>query len=708
MFIGFCSILLIVPKQPIIHDICIKLFIISLLCLFFELAFIRYVPGSIRFVAYYNNIVLISSFLGLGLGCLHRPRKDTFYSFPWCVLVLVITIMVFKLGLVRPFSLVPIDYNIYSSSSYGIIPMEVVVPIVFALNAVVFYVMGQKLGHYLERVAPLEGYSINILGNLAGIIAFIILTNLRTSPLLWFGAGFILSMYFLRVSKRVILSSLVIFALTLFIVYSHTQNDIWSPYYKISRYSNNLPRGMTFIQVDDDFYQAMGDLSSHSIDEFRKYSQQSNAYKMMYALAVNAKKIYELPFQFIAPRNILILGAGTGNDTASALRFHPDKVDAVDIDPVIIDIGKRDHPERPYSSVRVHVCVDDARSFVKESRSTYDLIMYGFLDSHRMLSHMASIRLENYVYTVESFQESRNLLDPNGILSVAFSPPQQWVAERIFAAMAEVFGHNVRAFRLSEPTVLNLQHLNVIIAGPGIEDHHGVPAGFREVTHEYRKSAVPASLIPNDNWPFLYLKDRKIPSEYLLVMAIILIISTASLRVIISRPQNIHLHFFFLGAGFLLYETKSITECALLFGSTWKTTSVVLFAFLSTILLSNIAAGRQWIQKKPLNLIYAFLLLSILVNYLVPLEAFVRQSYVFRLISTGVFIGTPIFFAGIIFALTFKNARHPSSALGSNLLGCIVGGLGEYACLIFGLKSLYIIASLFYVCSFVIKNKYKY
>src|SRR5574341_424750 len=167
--------------------------------------------------------------------------------------------------------------------------------------------------------------------------------------------------------------------------------------------------------------------------------------------------------------------------------------------------------------------------------------------------------------------------------------------------MEEVFGSNVRAFRLTETSVMNLQHLNVIVAGSVVKDHYGVPAGFREVTSDYRKFVVPVSLIPTDNWPFLYLKDRKIPSEYMMVMAIILLISMASLWVTISRPRNIHLHFFFLGAGFLLYETKSITECALLFGSTWKTTSVVLTAFLSTIFLSNIAAGRQWIQRVPVN-----------------------------------------------------------------------------------------------------------
>ena len=45
---------------------------------------------------------------------------------------------------------------------------------------------------------------------------------------------------------------------------------------------------------------------------------------------------------------------------------------------------------------------------------------------------------------------------------------------------------------------------------------------------------------------------------------------------------------FFLGAGFMLLETKGVVHLALLFGSTWVVNSIVFFAILVMILLSNL------------------------------------------------------------------------------------------------------------------------
>jgi len=57
-------------------------------------------------------------------------------------------------------------------------------------------------------------------------------------------------------------------------------------------------------------------------------------------------------------------------------------VDAVEIDPAILALGKSQHPERPYDSAQVAVHLTDARNFLKRSQNRYDLILFGALDSH--------------------------------------------------------------------------------------------------------------------------------------------------------------------------------------------------------------------------------------------------------------------------------------------------------------------------------------
>src|SRR5581483_1645637 len=136
---------------------------------------------------------------------------------------------------------------------------------------------------------------------------------------------------------------------------------------------------------------------------------------------------YNLPYRFYPhPQSVLIAGAGMGNDAAAALRNGSGHVTAVEIDPLIYRNGKELHPEHPYRSDRVSVYVDDARAFIQKTRQKYDLIVYSILDSHTTSSHYTNIRLDNYVYTVESMRRTRELLKPNGIFVMSFSSERPW------------------------------------------------------------------------------------------------------------------------------------------------------------------------------------------------------------------------------------------------------------------------------------------
>src|SRR5205085_3896167 len=70
---------------------------------------------------------------------------------------------------------------------------------------------------------------------------------------------------------------------------------------------------------------------------------------------------YNLPYRFYrAPASVLVLGAGMGNDVAAALRNGAGEVVAVEIDPLILRLGRKLHFEKPYDSPRVKVVVNDA------------------------------------------------------------------------------------------------------------------------------------------------------------------------------------------------------------------------------------------------------------------------------------------------------------------------------------------------------------
>ena len=79
------------------------------------------------------------------------------------------------------------------------------------------------------------------------------------------------------------------------------------------------------------------------------------------------------------------------------------KVHAVEIDPVIMEFGAFYHPERPYDDPRVIRVVDDARSFLRSTTETFDMVVYGLLDSHGLLSHASSVRLEKVIRATALF-----------------------------------------------------------------------------------------------------------------------------------------------------------------------------------------------------------------------------------------------------------------------------------------------------------------
>src|SRR4029077_5971556 len=160
---------------------------------------------------------------------------------------------------------------------------------------------------------------------------------------------------------------------------------------------------------------------------------------------------------------------------------------------------------------------------------------------------------------------------------------------------------------------------------------------------------------------------------------------------------------FFLGAGFMLLETKGVVHMALLFGATWMVNSIVFFAILSMILASNLYV----LAARPRRLwpYYVLLLAALWVNSVVPMDDFLSLPGVSKVIASCAVVYLPVFFAGVIFATAFRSSRQPDIDFGSNIAGIILGGLSEYFSLIVGFNNLLWIAMGYYVLSALLRPK---
>src|SRR5438552_5786079 len=77
-------------EQILIKDARARIFLVSFSVLFFELLCIRWIPSYIRYLSYFNNFILLASFLGMGLGILSARRKRFWFP-PFAAMLLLLT-----------------------------------------------------------------------------------------------------------------------------------------------------------------------------------------------------------------------------------------------------------------------------------------------------------------------------------------------------------------------------------------------------------------------------------------------------------------------------------------------------------------------------------------------------------------------------------------------------------------------------------------
>jgi SAM-dependent methyltransferase len=442
--------------------------------------------------------------------------------------------------------------------------------------------------------------------------------------------------------------------------------------------------------------------------------------------------------------DVLIIGAGSGNDVSRALQWGAQHVDAVEIDPAINRLGRQYHPDHPYQDPRVEIHLDDGRNFLRSTTRKYDLIVYALVDSLVLHSGYSNIRLESFLFTRQAFEDVRRHLKPTGNFVIYNYFRQGWLAARLQQGLEEVFGAGnplvltLPYRKIIEPEQSTFGDFTIFFAGatddlrkafatrpdyrlranvsPGPDSPNGFelaqltpPANdylhFGLATVSQPKEALRTA---TDDWPFLYLRKPMIPTLSLRGMLImggtgVLLILLFMRRLKSTQSVNgeesisLNLRLFFLGAGFMLIETKAVVTMALLFGSTWVVNSVVFFALLLMILFAN-----YWtIKFKPSRLwpYYAGLLIALTLNTIAPIDFFLGMNRSIQIIGSCLLVFAPILFAAIIFADSFRRTANPDRAFGINIAGAIVGGLAEYSSMLFGFQYVALIAIVFYLVS---------
>ena len=710
----------------------INLFLVGFLVLFFELACIRWFAAYVVFLQFFTNVVLIASFLGMSCGCLAaRQHRDWLDYFPFIALGTVVAALALY-AVYHYWSGLSIDVGgqaspqeVFFGTDYRnpdvaqfVVPIEAVAAVFFVLIALMFVGLGQVLGRafdsYPNRVM---GYTLNIAGSLVGIVGFSAISFIQAPSVVWFFISCGGIAYLLRQAGSLTkLKALALVALVLglsvpmgWLHRIQIHETRWSPYYMVD---HNVVSGEILV-------------NSIGHQQMVPFGSTGSLYSLIHLLQRDSGGA---PF-----RDALIIGAGSGNDLAHALRFGASQIDAIEIDPAIQDIGRRYHPDHPYQDARVIPHLDDGRHFLRTTDQKYDLVIYALVDSLILHSGYANIRLESYLFTEQAFADVKRVLKPDGIFVTYNFLRQGWIVERIAAMAQRTFGcppivlslPYEETLRTSSPAGFTMviagcnshiaaafaQHNDFWLDTDSVRnlDVDGFTLRPETITPDQRRHLErisPTTLIhdggevltTSDDWPFLYLRGRLIPDLTIRSMVVLGLLGLGMVYLFLPKGRiAINSRMFFLGAAFMLLETRAVVQMALLFGSTWLVNSAVFFTVLILILLANLYVLKM--RRVRLFWHYLGLLIFLAAGVFIPVDVFLNGGILWRYAAPCILALGPMLFAGVIFAVSFRDASNPDLAFGSNIAGSVLGGLAELFSMLLGFQHLLLLAMLFYLFS---------
>jgi hypothetical protein len=644
-----------------------QLVLAAFLVLFVELVLIRWLGANVLYLAYFSNIVLLGSFLGIGAGFLWASRSDR--SLYVCAPAALASLVVLARLLDVRVGIAGGDLIFFGLDTSGP-PRWIVLPIVFVAVAAVMSCLGDGVARSFARLGNLDAYQLDLVGGLLGIVAFAALSAIYTEPVVWgaiIAAGLLLALRPRRLAALAAVGVPLVVLVAVLGAEAAESDTTWTPYYRVHTRPiadsggvvaevNGIPTWLQFPAIGNPLYETV----------YERFASES-------------------------PGSVLIIGAGSGNDVAVALARGATSVDAVEIDGHLLDVG-RTHPDRPYDDPRVTTHVADGRAFLEATARRWDTILLALPDSLTLLQGQSSVRLESYLFTVEAVEAYRDHLASGGTFAMYNYYREPWLVDRYAATLHDVF-RQAPCVSTARGTILSVL---VVSSDP---DSFACPAG-----ETFSRAAMAPSPATDDH-PFPYLHTPSIPGFYVLAIVFIVGLSMVAVRVAGGplRSLSPFLDLLCMGAAFLLLETKNVVQFALLFGTTWFVNAFVFGGVLLSVLLAVAVSKRVRIRNT--RMLYAALLVALAANWVVPGRVLLDLPVAVRLVAAVALAFTPIFLANLVFAERFRDTAKATAAFGANLLGAMLGGVAEYLALIVGYRHLLLVVAALYAAAFVLRPR---
>ena len=429
-----------------------------------------------------------------------------------------------------------------------------------------------------------------------------------------------------------------------------------------------------------------------------------------------------LPYEMIDANNTLVIGSGGGEDILVALAGGAENVTAIELNPLVVSAVKRFEGQSGniYSNDKVELLIDDGRRYISSTAEKYDVIVLKLVDSWAAQLAGGYALSENYLYTVEAFQQYfRHLDKDNGGMLVM----TRWNFE-LPRLMPLIVDSLVKETGKSRESVA--EHVMVVEDRPGLyfgrsEDNQkyypvlvmvkSTPFVNAEVTmvkekaegnqaeitmlaanyvttpfdklfnndnalyNEYFSTTVASNpTIPTDDSPFYFAREQ-IPKQMIILLVTVMAISGLLSALLIYHARKTSVRFnsrssfhvlfaIFIGVGFMILEVTFIQKFLLLLGTPIMALTVILFSILLSSGIGSYVSGKIF-SKRPHKSVLASIpvLAGIIIIYFIYLQQIIESNITMELSYRIALTFGLLFPAGFLMGFQFPSLIKMASLI---------------------------------------------
>jgi spermidine synthase len=211
-----------------------------------------------------------------------------------------------------------------------------------------------------------------------------------------------------------------------------------------------------------------------------KQGDQTNFYENSILLfstndvTANEEAVHYAMIQHPHPRNVLLISGGVSGTTEEILKYNVERIDYVEINPWLTDIGKK------FTSAlvnkKIHVINEDARMYVRHASERYDVALINTPDP-------STAQINRYD-TEEFFHDLKSTLTTDAVISISL------------LSSADYFGNDARLISSIMNNTLRTAFKNVLIV-PGTRNYFIASDGALDlnIAHLITQRGVPTTYV---------------------------------------------------------------------------------------------------------------------------------------------------------------------------------------------------------------------